>query len=82
MVTVISNYQKDYPEEGLINIQNINDNECFKWCLVKHLHLANHNPARIRKFDRGFAKELDFKETKFPVKIRDHHKTEKKLYQH
>ena len=24
--------------KGLINIQNIDDNECFKWCLVRYLH--------------------------------------------
>ena len=24
----------DHPRKGLINIQNINDNECFKGCLV------------------------------------------------
>ena len=25
----------DHPRKGLINVQNIDDNECFKWCLVK-----------------------------------------------
>ena len=25
------------PKKDLINIQNINDNECFKWCLVTYL---------------------------------------------
>ena len=25
----------DHPEKGLINIQNIDDNECFKWSLVR-----------------------------------------------
>ena len=25
----------DYPGKGLINIQNIDDNECFIWCLVR-----------------------------------------------
>ena len=24
----------DHPRIGLINVQNINDNECLKWCLV------------------------------------------------
>ena len=24
----------DHPRKGLINIQNIDDNECFKWCLL------------------------------------------------
>ena len=25
----------DHPRKGLINVQNINDIECFEWCLVK-----------------------------------------------
>ena len=34
----------NHPRKGLINIQNINDNECFKWCLVRYLHPVYHNP--------------------------------------
>ena len=26
----------DHPRKGLINIQNIDDNECFKWQLVRY----------------------------------------------
>ena len=61
----------------MINIQNIDDNECFKWCLVRYLNPADHHPARITKADKDFAKRLDFKDIKFPVKIRDIHKIEK-----
>ena len=39
---------------------------------------ADHHSARIRKIDKDFARRLDFKDTKFPVKIRDIHKIEKK----
>ena len=35
----------DHPRKGLINIQDTN--ECFKWCLVRYLNPAHHNPARI-----------------------------------
>ena len=28
--------ESDHPGKGLINIQNIDDNECFKWCLVRY----------------------------------------------
>ena len=68
----------DNPRKGLVNIQNNDDNECFKWCLVRYLNPANHHLARITKTDKDFAKRLDFKDIKFPVKIRDIHKTEKK----
>ena len=62
----------------MINIQSNDDNECLKWCLVRYLNRANHHPARITKADKDFAKRLGFKDIKFPVKIRDIHKIEKK----
>ena len=36
----------DHPRKGLINIQNNDDNECFKWCLVRYLNPADHHPAK------------------------------------
>ena len=41
--------------------------------MVKYL-----NPAKILKTDKEFAKRLDFKQIKFPAKIRDTKKIEKK----
>ena len=58
-----------HPRKGLINIQNIDDNECFKWSIVRYLNPANHHPARITKADKHFAKKVDFKYIKFPAKI-------------
>ena len=55
----------DLPRKGLINIQNINDSECFKWCWVRYLHPTDHNPRRIRKVDKLCRDELDFKDTTF-----------------
>ena len=68
----------------MINIKKNNDNECFKWCLFRYLHPADHHPARIKKADKDFSKRLDFKEKKFPVITRDIQKIEKKneFYQH
>ena len=62
----------------MINIQNNDHNECFKWSLVRHLNPADHHPARITKADKDFVKRLVFKGIKFPVKIRDIHIIEKK----
>ena len=62
-----------------MSIQNIDDNECFKWCLVKYLHPADHHAARIIKAEKTFVKELDLNDIKFPVKIRDIHKIEKNI---
>ena len=59
----------------MINIQNVNDNEWFKWCLVKYLHA--HNPRRIRKVDKDSTKKLDFADVQFSVKTKDIQKIEK-----
>ena len=73
----------DHPRKGLINIQNIDDNECFKWCLVRYLNPADHHPEKITKADKDFAKKLDFRDIKFLVKIRDIQKNcQKEFHQH
>ena len=69
----------DHPRKALIDIQNIDDNKCFKWCLVWYLNPADDNRRYITKADKNFAKRPDFKDIKFPVKIRDIHKIEKKI---
>ena len=62
----------------MINIQNIDDNECFKWSIVRYLIPANQYQGRIAKAYKDLAEKLDFKDKKFLVKIRDIHKIEKK----
>ena len=68
----------DHPRKGLINIQNGDDNECFKWCLVRYLNPADYHPARVAKADKDLSKTLYFKDIIFPVKIRDILKIENK----
>ena len=68
----------DHPRKCLINDDNADDNECFKWCLVRYLNRSGHNSRRVTKADKYFAKRLDFKDIKFPVKIRDICKIAKK----
>ena len=63
----------------MIDIKNFDDNQCFKWFLKRYLNPADHHPARIRKVDRMFESDLDLKDIKFPIKIRDICKTEKKV---
>ena len=62
----------------MINNQNVDDNECFKWSLVRYLNSEDHHKARITQADKDFGKKLAFKGIKFPVQIRDIHKIEKK----
>ena len=40
---------------------------------MRYLHPTCHYPARIRKVNKMFERELDFKDTKFSVKVRDIH---------
>ena len=42
------------------------------------LKSCRSSPARITKADKDFAKELSFKDLKFPVKIRNIYKIQKK----
>ena len=51
----------------MINIQNTDDNKCFKWCLVRYLNPADHDPRRITKADTDFS--LVFLATKIKKNI-------------
>ena len=51
----------DHLRKGLIHVQNTDDNECFKQCLVRYLNPVDHNPRRITKVDKDFAKKLTLK---------------------
>ena len=39
------------PAKGLINIKN-KDDECFRWCHIRHLNPQRKNPQRIKKDDK------------------------------
>ena len=62
--------------KGLINVKN-DDNQCFRWCHVRHLNPLGHHNERITQKDRGIAKTLDYSGVTFPVTIRDMSKIEK-----
>ena len=62
----------------MTNIQNIDDNECFKWYLFRCLDPAIYQSARFTIADKDFSKRLDFEDIQSPVKSRDIHKIEKK----
>ena len=51
----------DNPRKGLINIQNTDDNQCFKWSSINYLSPVNHYLAGIAKADKYLAKKLEFK---------------------
>ena len=72
--------QLGHPKKVWITNQNINDNECFKWCLVRYLDPADHHPARITKVDEDFARKLDFKDIKLPSKLEIFTKLKKSVF--
>ena len=43
-----------------------------------YLNPADHHAARFTKANKDFVRKRDFKDIKFPVKIRDIHEIEKK----
>ena len=63
-------------KKGLINLQN-DDNECFRWCHVRHINPIENNPQRITQKDRRIAQTLDYTGVTFPVTIKDMGRIEK-----
>ena len=63
--------------KGLINLKN-KDNECFRWCHIRHLNPQGKYPQRIKKSDKEYIDKLDYSGIKFPVTIKQINKIEKK----
>ena len=36
------------------------DNECFRWCHIRHLNPQDKDPQRIKKSDKQYIKNLDY----------------------
>ena len=62
--------------KGLINMKS-NDNECFRWCHIRHLNPQNKDPLRIKKSDTAFVHNRDYQGIEFPVTIKQINKIEK-----
>ena len=61
------------PKKGLINIKN-KDNECFRWCHIRHLNPQKKDPQRIKKDDKQFIEGLNYKGIEFPVSQKQYNK--------
>ena len=51
----------DHPRKELLNIQNIDDNECFKWGIVRYLILQIIICQKLQKLIKVFPKSLTLK---------------------
>ena len=62
--------------KGLINMKN-KDNECFRWCHIRHLNPQDKDPQRIKKTDKQYIEKLDYSSIEFPVTVKQINKIEK-----
>ena len=63
--------------KSLINLKN-RDDECFRWCHVRHLNPQGKDPQKIKKSDKEYINKLDYSGIEFPVTIKQINKIEKK----
>ena len=64
------------PKKGLINIKN-KDDECFRWCHIRHLNPQTKHPERIKKGDKQFIEGLNYEGIEFPISQEHYNKVEK-----
>ena len=62
--------------KGLINMKN-KDNECFRWCHIRHLNPQDKDPQRIKRTDKQYIEKLDYSSIEFPVTVKHINKIEK-----
>ena len=62
--------------KGLINMKN-KDNECFRWCHIRHLNPQDKDPQRIKKTDKQHIEKLDYSGIEFPVNVKQYNKIER-----
>ena len=62
-------------KKGLINIKN-KDNECFRWCHIRHSNPQKKDPQRIKKEDKRLIGGLNYEGIEFPVSQKEYNKIE------
>ena len=63
-------------KKGLINMKD-KDEECFRWCHIRHLNPQTKYPERIKKEDKKMINELNYDGIDFPLSQKHHNKVEK-----
>ena len=63
-------------KKGLINMKN-KDDECFRWCHIRHLNPQIKYPERIKKEDKKMINELNYDGINFPLSQKHYNKVEK-----
>ena len=65
-------------KHALLNPQNKDDDECFKWCMTRAFFECKIHPERITNELREQSKSFDWNGISFPVDFRDIDRFEKK----
>ena len=60
----------------LINMKN-KDNECFRWCHIRHLNPQEEKAQRIQKSDKQYIEKLNYSGIEFPVNVKQYNKIER-----
>jgi len=55
---------------AVVNVQNNDDDYCFVWSVLAHLHPAGDHSYRIQDYTR-YASELNLDGLTFPLPIKD-----------
>ena len=63
-------------KKGLINMKH-EDEECFRWCHIRHLNPQIKYPERIKKEDKKMINELNYNGINFPLSQKHYNKVEK-----
>ena len=63
-------------KKGLINMKN-KDEECFRWCHIRHLNPQIKYPERIKKEGKKMIHELNYDGIDFPLSQKHYNKVEK-----
>ena len=64
-------------KNAIINVKNLNDNECFKWAVTSAIYTAKNHPERLNKNMRINSEKFNWKGIEFPVSLKQIVKFEK-----
>ena len=73
---IIPQELRNLSRKGLINMKN-DDNQCFRWCHIRHLNPQDKYRQRIKKSDKDYINKLDYSRIEFPVTTKQYNKIEK-----
>ena len=62
-------------KKGLTNIKN-KDDECLRWCHIRHLNPQKKDPQRIKKENKRLIGGLNYEGIEFPVSQKEYNKIE------